>query len=91
MEEFVEQALDAHNRARAQHNVPPLKWSKDLEDSCQIWAKKIAEQTGLQHAANLNGIGENIYMTSTGYENAGAEATKTWYSEIQKYDFKRGW
>ena len=90
MDDFAKQALEAHNRARAQHNVPPLDWSKELELECLKWAKKIAEQTGLHHAANLNGIGENIYMTSKGIGNIAAEATKNWYSEIEKYDFNLG-
>ena len=90
MDEFAKQALEAHNRARAQHNVPALKWSRDLQSACQAWAKKIAKQNKLQHANDLNGIGENIFMTSRGSDTLGTEATKSWYSEIRKYDFNRG-
>ena len=90
MDSFTKQALDAHNRARAQHNVPSLKWSQDLERDCQAWAKKIAKQNKLQHANDLNGIGENIFMTSKDSDTLGTEATKSWYSEIKKYNFKRG-
>lgn len=82
-------ALDAHNKLRSAHNVPVLIWSNDLSRSAQIWAKKLAKEGRLKHD-NLDGIGENVFMSSQGFDSAAEEAIKNWYSEAEKYDFRKG-
>ncbi|KAJ7336543.1 hypothetical protein OS493_011753 [Desmophyllum pertusum] len=86
---FSRTSLEAHNKLRSAHNVPPLSWSNELARGAQIWAKKLAKEGNLKHD-QLKGIGENIFMASQGFDAAAEEAMKTWYSEVERYDFKRG-
>ncbi|XP_078358777.1 uncharacterized protein LOC144643408 isoform X1 [Oculina patagonica] len=89
MDMFSRTSLEAHNKLRSAHNVPPLSWSNELARGAQIWAKKLAKEGGLKHD-QLKGIGENVFMASQGFDAAAEEATKTWYSEVERYDFKTG-
>ena len=86
-----DQALKAHNNHRAKHGVPALAWSDAIARDCQVWADKIAKANCLQHATKeqRGGLGENIAMFTGNYEGAGERATSMWYSEVEKYDFKK--
>lgn len=81
MDVFSRTVLDAHNKLRSAHNVPPLSWSNELARSAQVWAKKMAKEWKLKHD-QLQGIGENVFMSSQGFDAAAEEATKNWYSEV---------
>ena len=81
MDVFSRTALDAHNKLRSAHNVPALSWSSDLARSAQVWAKKLAKEGKLKHD-QLKGIGENVFMSSQGFDTAAEEATESWYSEV---------
>lgn len=81
MDVFARTSLEAHNKFRSAHNVPPLSWSNELARSAQIWATKLAKEGGLKHD-QLEGIGENVFMASQGFDAAAEKATKTWYSEV---------
>ena len=81
MDVFSRTALDAHNKIRSAHNVPALSWSNELARSAQVWAKKLAKEEKLKHE-QLKEIGENVFMSSQGFDAAGEEATKNWYSEV---------
>lgn len=89
--EFEKQALDAHNKYRAKHKVPPLKWSKEIANEAQAWAEKLAKTRSLQHASasERKGYGENIASFSRRFETAGEEATNMWYSEVKDYRFDK--
>ena len=88
---FAKQALDAHNKYRAKHQVPPLKWSEEIAKDAQAWAEKLARERRLQHASQSErkGTGENIAMFSGKFETAGEEATNMWYSEVKDYRFNK--
>lgn len=83
MDVFARTSLEAHNKFRSAHNVPPLSWSNELARGAQIWAKKLAKEGGLKHD-QLKGIGENVFMASQGFDAAAEEATETWYSEVNQ-------
>lgn len=83
-------ALDAHNKLRSAHNVPVLIWSNDLSRSAQIWAKKLVKEGRLKHD-NLDGIGENVFMSSQGFDSAAEEAIKNWYSEVMRNEMRSEW
>lgn len=85
MDVFSRIALDARNKLRSAHNVPILSWSNDLSRSAQIWAKKLAKEGRLRHD-QLDGIGENVFMSSQGFDSAAEEAIKDWYSEVMQPD-----
>ncbi|XP_074612935.1 uncharacterized protein LOC141871312 [Acropora palmata] len=89
--EFEKQALDAHNKYRTKHKVPPLKWSKEIANEAQAWAEKLAKTRSLQHASasERKGYGENIASFSRRFETAGEEATNMWYSEVKDYRFDK--
>lgn len=81
MDIFSRTALKAHNNKRSLHNVLPLGWSNELARGAQTWANKLAKESSLEHD-QLKGIGENVFMTSKGFDAAAEEAVKTWYSEV---------
>lgn len=90
--EFEKQGLDAHNKYRAKHKVPPLKWSTEIANEAQAWAEKLAKTRSLQHsntASERKGCGENIASFSRRFETAGEEATNMWYSEVKDYRFDK--
>lgn len=88
---FSKQALDAHNKYRAKHRAPPLKWSDEIAKDAQAWAEKLARARSLQHASQSErkGTGENIAMFSGKFESAGDEATNMWYAEVKDYRFDK--
>ncbi|CAH3169732.1 unnamed protein product [Porites evermanni] len=91
-EEFPKQSLDAHNKFRSMHGVPPLSWADDLAKDAQAWAEKLANARTLQHASKSerNDAGENIAMFTGSFDTAGEKATDMWYGEYKDYDFSRG-
>ena len=50
--EFIQDALDHHNRYRYIHRVPHLKLNKDLCNLAQEWAGKIASTGKFEHSNN---------------------------------------
>ena len=78
---MAQEALDAHNRYRAEVGVPPLKWSDTLSNSSQQWADQLAATGTFQHS-NAQGVGENIWMgTSNRYSIT--SMVDSWGSEKQ--------
>lgn len=89
MTDFTKACLDAHNKYRAKHKAPALKWSTDLENGAQDWADNLAETGQFAHATpeQRKGDGENIYMCMGKSEVEPKEAVESWYNEIKDYDF----
>lgn len=91
-EEWKQATLDAHNRLRAQHGVPPLTWN----DECYLAAKRRADtcqaKGGMEHG-DLQGPsgrhGQNIFWCSRPGSSADRVA-QSWYDEITDpgYDFQ---
>ena len=93
-EEFTKfdlEALEAHNKYRAKHHVPPLKLSKDLCKIAQEYSKKLLQNNAVKYSFGKykgNDMGENIFMCQ-GCEANGEMATNDWYNEAKVHDFKK--
>lgn len=73
--------LKAHNRYRARHGTPDLKWSPELAEGAQQWANACTRK----HASDaFKSFGENLYW---GTRAASTDAVNWWYDEIKHYDF----
>ncbi|EDO35288.1 predicted protein, partial [Nematostella vectensis] len=87
---FAEKGLQAHNRYRADHHAPALKWSDELATQAEKLAYNMAMKGTIERsevAAKL-GYGENVAkITGTNFNKAGEEATSLWYAEGQNYSF----
>ena len=59
---FQKECLDAHNKFRAEHGVPPLKWSSKLASDSEKWAKELLHNNKLQHSSGE--YGENLAFAS---------------------------
>ena len=81
-------ALNFHNKARADVGVAPLTWSPELSKYAQDWANNLANNGGCQlkhrsSSENTKGYGENIALGYAGYNALNSSAA--WYSEISKF------
>lgn len=75
-DEFVSQALAAHNEARAMHCAGPLVWNQTLEKAAQVWANKCVFEHG---GGKPVGSGENLWATSAAGRTDPTEAiAKAW-------------
>ncbi|OAD75324.1 hypothetical protein PHYBLDRAFT_110785 [Phycomyces blakesleeanus NRRL 1555(-)] len=73
------EVLRVHNKYRAKHGVPDLKWSTTLAKYAQEWSSKCE----FQHSQGA--YGENLAM---GYSSF-TKAINGWYGEVSSYDFKK--
>ncbi len=48
---FITEALDAHNKCRSKHGVPPLQHNNDLSVIAQNYAQKLAKLKTLKHSS----------------------------------------
>lgn len=86
----AQEALDFHNKVRADVRSPQLKWSEDLAWYAQLWADHLAIDCKLEHRPSggpwAQKHGENIFWG--GGENYTAlDASESWYSEIKDYKY----
>ena len=86
MDTFGKEALETHNKLRAAHQAPALKWSSALAREAEVWAKQIARDGRLHHDNTSDG--ENVFMVF-GREIDGSDAVNSWYSEVKDYDFNK--
>ncbi|KAI9006614.1 CAP domain-containing protein [Phycomyces nitens] len=71
------EVLKAHNKLRAKHGAPALKWSTTLAKYAQEWTNKCE----FQHSQGP--YGENLAM---GYSSF-TKAINGWYNEESSYDY----
>ena len=89
--QFDIEALEAHNKYRRKHHVPPLTLNKDLCKIAQSYAERLLATNSFNHSKNKykgNEIGENLYMCS-GKVATGEMATTDWYNEIKIHNFRK--
>ena len=87
--------LERHNYYRSQVGVPPLKLSKECQESAQKWAEYLAKRNnGLTHSKNMK-YGENCFWSSA--EASEKLVVDRWASEkkyfntrTRKYSYKTG-
>ncbi|CAF3630373.1 unnamed protein product [Rotaria sp. Silwood1] len=88
---WEQEALEAHNEFRAHHGVPPMVLDQRISRKAQAYADYLAANNLLEHSTNRDGLGENLYTQSSTQslrnEHLGEIATKSWYDEIEDYDF----
>ena len=87
--EEAQQALDFHNKARADVGSPPLTWSVKLSEYAQAWANHLANDgCNMEHRPRsgewTQEYGENIYWGS-GFVATALTASESWYAEIKDY------
>lgn len=91
--------LESHNKIRAKHNVPPLTWSKKLEDYSMQWAKQLSRgnKCDMYHRTGNTPFGENLYRSSAIVWTDGKrevnpvtikEVVKAWTDEEKWYNYK---
>lgn len=80
--------IDAHNRVRAQHCAPPLRWSPQLAQYAQKWANSLRDD-GCKFGHSGGRYGENLAAGTAGTLDA-QSVTDMWYREIAKYSFGSG-
>ncbi|CAF1187536.1 unnamed protein product [Didymodactylos carnosus] len=87
---FRQQALDAHNLYRRKHCVQQMTLDSYLNSVAQEYAEYLAQNNLFQHS-NHQGMGENLYMTSTTGQLSqnGADAVTSWYNEIHLYNYDK--
>lgn len=86
----AQEALDFHNKVRADVKCPPLKWSAELAEYAQAWADHLADDCEMQHRP-VKGrwaqkYGENIFW-GQGETYTALHASESWYSEINEYKY----
>ena len=83
--EDAQQALDLHNKYRADVGTPPLEWSAEVAAYAQEWANQLAANNcTFEHRQN-GAYGENLFMGGGTWTVM--DATNSWYNEIQKFDY----
>jgi len=90
--------LAKHNAYRAKHGSPPMTLDNDMNKAAQEYAEKLVKIGALVHAGSneRNGNGENLwmgcimYMGGPGGDTGSEDATKSWYDEINNYNFQTG-
>ncbi len=91
--------LQAHNKVRAKHDVPPLIWSKKLEDYSMQWAKQLSRgnKCEMYHRSGNPPFGENLYRSTAIVWTDGKreinpvtikEVVKAWTDEEKWYNYK---
>ncbi|CAI2723019.1 unnamed protein product [Schistosoma spindalis] len=91
--EFNEECIIEHNRLRALHGCPELILDYELAKDAQKYAEHLASVNELEHCTDTDS-GENLAFFTTNTiaqkkDFTGVDATKTWYQEIEDYDFKK--
>jgi uncharacterized protein YkwD len=88
---FELEALDAHNKYRTKHHVPPLNLNKELCKIAQSYAEKLLQNNSMDYSFGKfkgNDMGENIFKCQ-GTEATGEMATNDWYNEVKSHNFKK--
>ena len=84
----MQQVLEAHNRARAEHCAPPLAWSDEVAAAAAAWAEQlVARGCPLEHSRSA--YGENLFM-GTPRVSSPSQVVEAWVSERSEYDFQSG-
>lgn len=82
--------LEAHNKYRAELNLPKLKWSNKIARSAKKWAIQLKNKgCAMKHSPSnyRQGYGENIAWNS-GFEETPEGVVDRWASEKKDFNFK---
>jgi len=78
--------LAAHNKWRAELDIPPLVWSNELAAEAQKWANKL-KRSGCDMKHSNSKYGENLYWSS-GLNPRPEDVVASWASEKKYFNFK---
>ena len=92
-------ALESHNKIRAKHKVPPLKWSDKLAKYSQQWANQMGTSGSckMYHRPGTPPYGENLYRSTAIVWSDGRReispvtiknVVKAWTDEERWYSYK---
>jgi len=87
--QFQLEALAEHNKHREKHGVQLLEIRKELCQSAQQYADRLAVRDQFQHSGDPM-YGENLYWgwsSQPSWAPEGREAVASWYSEGSEYDY----
>ena len=101
LERMRELELAEHNRLRSLHGAPPLSLNPELNEMAQKYAQVLAKKKQMQHSNEkdryLKGregewVGENLYYSwaTPVLEYKCGNMSRSWYNEINDYDFNTG-
>jgi hypothetical protein len=79
----------AHNRVRAKHCAPPLKWSSKLAASAQSWASTIRDRGCALGDSGHPSYGENLAAGTSGMLDPDS-VVGMWYDESKRFNFRSG-
>jgi pathogenesis-related protein 1 len=87
----AQEALDHHNKVRADVGSPALEWSADLAKYAQAWADHLASKgCDMEHRPHSGEweqkYGENIFWGSASSYTP-LDASESWYGEIKDYTY----
>lgn len=82
--ELYRATLEEHNRLRAKHQAPPLKWDERLAEGAERWARRCV----FEHDPNSE-AGENLYSSwgEPDPDKVLRSAVKAWYGEVRDYRY----
>ena len=86
-DDTVREMLSAHNQVRAVRQLPPLRWSRRLEEFAQEWAEHLAKLGALEHDYTRR-VGQNLFA-SWGTARRPSFVVKKWEDESKDYDERR--
>ncbi len=78
--------LEAHNRYRANHCAPPLRWSARIAAAAQAYADQLAAR-GCAFEHSRSPYGENLMRFSPAGSHDSAYVAEAWYREVAHYDY----
>ncbi len=83
----VRELLQAHNRVRAERELPPLRWSLHLETLAHEWAVHLSSLGALEHD-HTRRVGQNLFA-SWGSTSRPSFVVAKWAEESKDYDERR--
>lgn len=79
--------LDAHNKARAEVGVPPLKWSVTLANATSLLVRYQRDKQGCNFANLSSGKYGGNQLWSSGSVVSPQEAVESWIAEKKFYNY----
>ena len=85
--------LNHHNEVRKEVGVSGIQWNEELAAYAQRWANYLATNNNckLKHRSDSETegaqYGENIFWGSSAQSYSPLDASKSWYSEKEKYTY----
>ncbi|OLR93183.1 hypothetical protein BJP25_16940 [Actinokineospora bangkokensis] len=79
--DLKQEALTAHNEARARYGAAPLSWNDALYSDALAWARSCK----FQHSVSGGAYGENLAAGAPALSVR--DAVRLWVDEAKKYDY----